>query len=81
MYSVKTALRESFDETHGGSFVFIMRGEEFKPLRAGWRPRGKKSVILSPHVFRKNCPTRKFLTEHMGAPLCLSGEGLIDLIY
>lgn len=27
MYSVKTALRESFNETHGGSFVFIVRGD------------------------------------------------------
>ena len=26
VYSVKTALRESFDETHGGSLVFISEG-------------------------------------------------------
>ena len=32
MYSVKTALRESFDEIHGGSFAFIEE-EGFKPLR------------------------------------------------
>ena len=34
VYSVKTALRESFDETHGGSLAYIERGE-FKPLLAG----------------------------------------------
>ena len=26
VYSVKTALRESFDETHGGSLAFISEG-------------------------------------------------------
>ena len=26
MYSAKTALRESFDETHGGSLAFISEG-------------------------------------------------------
>ncbi len=31
-------------------------------------------MILSPHVFRKNCPARKFLTEHMGALLRLIVE-------
>ena len=36
---------------------------------------GEKECDLSPHVGSENCLTRKFLTEHMGAPLCLSDEG------
>ena len=53
MYSVKTALRESFDETHGGSLAFISEGNLNRSER--WLPRGEE-CDGRPHVFRKNCP-------------------------
>ena len=59
-----------FDRTHGDSFAFIESGE-FKPLRPVG-DLGGKECEGRPRIFRKNCPTRKFLTKHMGASLRLS---------
>ena len=58
-----------FVRTHGGSFVLME--EEFKPIRAVG-DLGKRVWFKSPRVGLENCPTRKFLTKHMGAPLRLS---------
>ena len=54
VYSVKTALRESFDETHGGSFAFVMRGRNLNRSDRGLP--GGEECGLTPRVFRKNCP-------------------------
>ena len=56
-----------FDETHGGSFAFIMREGNLKRSERGGDLR-EEECGLSPRVGPENCPTRKFLTEHMGAP-------------
>ena len=53
VYSAKTVLRESFDETHGGSLAFISEGNLNRSER--WLPRGEE-CDGRPHVFRKNCP-------------------------
>ena len=59
MCFVKTALRESFDETHGGSFAYIMRAGNLNRSERGG-DLGGEECGGRPRVFRKNCPTRKF---------------------
>ena len=44
VYSVKTALRESFDETHGGSLAFISEGNLKRSERG--RPREVSYTML-----------------------------------
>ena len=56
MCFVKTALRESFDETHGGSLAFVMRGRNLNRSERGGALEGEECECR-PRVFRKNCPT------------------------
>lgn len=85
MYSVKTALRESFDETHGGSLAFISEGNLNRSDRGSLRGEISYTTfrLFSPGLFQflylhiKRNP----LSQHMSPKNFHVGQFLGDICW
>lgn len=73
VYSVKTALRESFDETHGGSLAFVMRGRNLNRSERGLPGVGR--MWWSPPVYSVKTALRESFYETHGGSLACIGRG------